>query len=215
MDKNIFIKIFIFSFLILLFGSCCRVKKTYYPKGNLESKIRYCKNKINGKAIWYYEATQKKRLEATYVNDTLHGEMIRYYYDGKVEDSKRFVKGSVEDTAFFYSKEGLLTHFYIYENSKKNGSFLYFYEDGQVQVKGNYKDNEYHGVWEYFDEEGFLVGEGEFDMGNGQLKRYNTQGNLVQVRYYKNSQPTGEEIKYDNKGRRVSNFHNNLDVVKE
>jgi len=32
-----------------------------------------------------------------------------------------------------------------------------FYENGQLERRGNYKEGEQDGVWEYFDEDGKLI----------------------------------------------------------
>jgi hypothetical protein len=56
--------------LTCLLSACCKVQKTYYPKEMLESEVPYCRQKIHGTAVWYYD-NGKKRMEAT---------MKRVYY---------------------------------------------------------------------------------------------------------------------------------------
>ena len=155
-----FTKILVFFLLPLLtIGGCCKVKTTYYPEGNIESEVRYCRQKTHGIAKWYFR-NGKVKLEISYKKGLLHGKMIRFYY---------------------------------------------FYEDGSVQIKGAYKEDQYNGLWQYFDSEGFLVGEGDFKMGEGILKRYNNIGKLVQTREYRQSKAVGRSVYYNEKGEIIEN----------
>jgi antitoxin component YwqK of YwqJK toxin-antitoxin module len=60
-------------------------------------------------------------------------------------------------------------------------------------------------LWQYFDSEGFLVGEGDFKMGEGILKRYNNIGKLVQTREYRQSKAVGRSVYYNEKGEIIEN----------
>ena len=47
----------------------------------------------------------------------------------------------------------------------KNGLHESFYKNGQLKFRGNYKDGEQHGLWEYFDESGNLTKTEEWEDG--------------------------------------------------
>jgi antitoxin component YwqK of YwqJK toxin-antitoxin module len=40
---------------------------------------------------------------------------------------------------------------------KKHGPYFYYYENGKLKIKGEYKDDEKSGTWTYYDEKGTLV----------------------------------------------------------
>ena len=42
------------------------------------------------------------------------------------------------------------------KNGMKNGEFVRFYENGQLQSKGNYKDGKPDGLWEFFNKDGSI-----------------------------------------------------------
>ena len=43
------------------------------------------------------------------------------------------------------------------KNGKRKGSWIKYYENGQLRVKENYKDGNPDGLWEYFNEDGSLT----------------------------------------------------------
>ena len=47
----------------------------------------------------------------------------------------------------------------------KDGLHESFYKNGQLKFRGNYKDGEQHGLWEYFDESGNLTKTEEWEDG--------------------------------------------------
>ena len=43
------------------------------------------------------------------------------------------------------------------ETVTRDGLYEEFHENGQLERRGNYKEGEQDGVWEYFDEDGKLI----------------------------------------------------------
>jgi TonB family protein len=70
--------------------------------------------------------------------DTLNGEWIRYYENGKIE-----IKGS-------------------YLNGKKHGEWTYFYKNGQIKQQGKYVLNNQSGKWLSYFENGEIKEELDF-----------------------------------------------------
>ena len=64
-----------------------------------------------------------------------------FYGNGNIHQRFTYKKGTPIDEDGFPSK----------------GLREYFYENGQLMLKGNYKNNESDGLWEVFDEEGNLT----------------------------------------------------------
>lgn len=193
-------QIFLFYVVLTCLSvACCKVQKTYYPKGMLESEVPYCWQKIHGTAIWYYD-NGEKRMEANYEKGLLHGAMIRYYRNEAIESIDTFRMGVQQGTSVAYYMEGTPKEIYHYRDGKRNGQFILYYENQQEQLIGYYDNEQYDSIWRYFDTQGYVVGEGFFKRGKGTLKRYDINGKLTQTIEFENSKRSGKEIYYDGEG---------------
>ena len=184
---------FLFFLGILLFTSCQRVEKNYYPNGVLESEIRYKRGKMDGVAIWYYQSG-KKSIEITYKDGLKEGIMLRFYRNGAKESVENYKNDSLHGVSLKYNENGVLASETLYENGKQNGEVKQYYPDGSFFLTGFYKNDLYDGKWTYFDAEGFMVGEGNFVEGNGILTGFDENESITRKVYYENNLIVKEEI---------------------
>ena len=189
-NRHLYI-LLIFSFL--LFASCGRVEKNYYPNGGLESEIPYKQGQLHGTAVWYYPHG-KKSLEITYKNGRKEGEMKRFFRNGTIETIENYKNDSLDGISLKYGENGVLLSEISYKNGKKDGIFKQYFSDGSLFITGKYTDDQYDGKWEYFDQEGFTVGEGNFIKGVGVLVGYDNSGNITKKVHYQNSILSKEEM---------------------
>lgn len=180
-------------FICFLFLSCGHVEKNYYTNGKIESEIPYKKGKMNGIAVWYYSHGQRS-LEIIYKDGVKNGTMTRFYRNGQKETVEHYKKDTLHGPSLQFNEKGGLMLECDYNNGKKDGIIKQYYSDGSLFMTGNYMDDQYDGTWEYFDEEGFKVGKGVFDKGEGILMGYDAMGNITRKVYYKNSIVIKEEI---------------------
>ncbi|MDR0603536.1 MAG: toxin-antitoxin system YwqK family antitoxin [Bacteroidales bacterium] len=185
-------------FLIL---SCRHVEKNYYENGKVESEIPYKNGKMNGVAVWYYLHGQRS-LEITYKDGAKDGTMTRFYRNGQKETVEQYKNDTLHGLSLKFNEKGSLTLECGYKNGKKDGIIKQYYSDGSLFMTGNYIDDQYDGTWGYFDEEGFKVGEGVFDKGEGILMGYDGMGHITRKVYYKNSIMFKEEI-YSKNGQQI------------
>jgi antitoxin component YwqK of YwqJK toxin-antitoxin module len=177
------------------------VVKNYYADGNLESVVPCKDGKLNGVAVWYY-SHGKKCLEITYKDGLKNGEMTRFYRNGQKETVEYYKNDSLNETSLKYNEKGVLISEIAYRDGKKNGVIKQYYPDGSLFLRGNYVNDQYDGTWEYFDVEGFKVGEGLFDKGDGILTGYDDMENITRKVYYKNSIMYKEEM-YSTKTKQI------------
>jgi antitoxin component YwqK of YwqJK toxin-antitoxin module len=77
----------------------------YGPSGRQSTKETYVKGKLNGMTTIYYvpEVKTDKTLAVAktmmYVNDTLEGDAIEYFENGKIKSKTKYVKGLKEGVA--------------------------------------------------------------------------------------------------------------------
>ena len=180
----------VFSFFLCL--SCTRVEKNYYANGRLEAEISYKYGKLNGKSFWYYQHGVKS-LEINYKSGLKEGEMIRYFRNGKIESIDNYTNDTLNGSSLKYHENGILASEYSYKNGKKDGIIKHYFSDGSLFFTGQYLDDQYDGHWEYFDEEEFKTGEGNFTKGTGILTVYDSKGNTIKRVHYINSVVCKEE----------------------
>jgi hypothetical protein len=70
-----------------------------------------------------------------------------------VSDSLFFEDGK----HYYYNEEGLIVNMYTYKKGKYNGTYVSYYDNGVVATKGNYRNHNEIGVWEYYSKSGKLI----------------------------------------------------------
>jgi len=77
-----------------------------------------------------------------------------------------------------------------FKDGKREGSFEFYWESGDLRTKGNFKDNQRHGFWISYFENGQLFFKGEYKNGNeeGYWEEYRKDGSVLRRRTgtYKN-----------------------------
>ena len=196
--RNIFLILIFSSFLCF---SCRHIDRNYYFDGNLESELPYKRGKLDGTAIWYYQHG-KKSLEIVYKNGLKEGKMMRFYRNGKIETIENYKNDMLEGISLKYEENGVLLSELSYKNGKKDGIIKQYFSDGSLFFTGQYSDDQYNGTWEYFDNEGFKVGEGNFVKGKGILIGYGSEDNIIKKVHYANSLIEKEEF-YSNNSHQI------------
>ena len=77
---------------------------------------------------------------------------------------------------------------YVTCDNLKNGTEVYYFENGDTSRVYNYQNNILNGLFEIYYENGNIKEEGEYSNGvkNGIFKSYFENGNLSEYRHYKN-----------------------------
>lgn len=70
----------------------------------------------------------------------------------------------------YYANGQLLADIPLNKFGQNEGTAAYYYQDGTLKTKGDFKNNLYAGKWENFDEKGKLI----------KINQYNSNGNLVE-----------------------------------
>lgn len=182
------------SALLLLTTSCTKTKEEYYPNGRIKSQIEYRFGKENGKMIYYDENYGTKTLEITMKKGKKEGKLTRYFANGNMETEATYKNDILEGKEIVYDIRGNKIVETTYLHGVKNGPYISWHEKDMIREKGNFLNDKFDSQWLYYDERGFLVGEGNFSKGNGILKSYDGNGNLSRQSNYKNNFKNGPEI---------------------
>ena len=123
-------------------GAITGVWKSYYKSGNIKNSVNYEDGKVNGDAYFWYDKKPKVKIaEATFEDDLMTGFYYEYYNTGTQ-------KAKIE-----------------YDEGEADGDAEFYYPNGKLKIEAEYKDNEKHGKWIYFDEKGKKIGKEKWKKG--------------------------------------------------
>lgn len=103
----------------------------FYRNGNLYALIPFIEGKINGVAA-YYDAGGNKRMEASYKEGVLEGDMVLYGSLGHVSKVIPHKGGKKQGIAKSYYPGGALLKTEPYLNNLLEGNVTQYYENGKV-----------------------------------------------------------------------------------
>lgn len=108
----------------------------------------------------------------------------------------------------YYDKERIHIKqlYHVKQNSKKTlleGEFTSFYQNGNVQIKGFYRNNQPEQEWSYFYESGKLRSKGSYQEGKKKDKWlfYYENQNLQSEGFFENDQKQGKWLNYYENGK--------------
>lgn len=186
----------------------------YHPNGVLKQKMRA---DSTGKILEeFYESGQLAWREQFDPTGELHGEHVKWYPNGQLEEKIYFEHGKEQGMANWYHENGQLALEIYLENGLREGLFKSYYESGVLSAEGQYKNNlsvapfiEYYenqqvqmylphtqgnrdGTARWFYEDGTIrtISEYEVRDGQGYLKEssfYNKQGILESYQSHSNT----------------------------
>jgi len=109
-----------------------------------------------------------------------------------------------EGKSFSYFEDGAILEEAYYQNGILEKERKLYFENGQVQAKENYENNQFKGLYQAFYENGQLELEGYYTNGemNNDWKRYYETGELMEVVTFKSNEENGPFIEYYKNGHK-------------
>ena len=193
-----FLLVLVLAILFFLLA-CNRTDIQYWDNGNLKSEIHYKNGKINGLAIWYYE-NGKKYYEANYIDEKLEGPLTTWHSNGYLKSREVYRNDMLNGKSIQYNTQGIKTEEVFFVNDTMHGEYRAWYDDRTKRIEGQYIYGMMDGRWFYWDQYGYLVGEGDFQKGTGVQKKYNFDGTLQGKLFFLNNEKHGKEVYYDSDG---------------
>ncbi len=175
---------------------------------------------IDYKVIDYYGDSRQIYQEVTYVHffdggPCISGPFKTYYQNGRLKeegmtselsqdkhqlpDESEYHWGGVEENDgwddIMYNHPPIDEDVFLQEKIKSglHGTYRMYYENGQLEEEGTYKDGERDGLWKLYYENGQLFKEGTLKKGerHGPYKNYFDNGELWEEGTYKNGKQDG------------------------
>lgn len=202
---------------------------TFYNEGQKYLTINYRNGKKEGEQIQY---TGREYTVTRWHEDTIKGSVLTYDTAGWLEKSIPYVDGKPNGMAKEYNKDGLVivvTKYYhgvmsrserinrTDKNGNKQGSWKYFWDNGNLRLEASYLNNKKHGFFKYYDENGnFLYVEkytnDKLDEDAKETKQldkrmaYHSNGQPSIIATYYNDKPEGIRREFDTAGKIVKGY---------
>lgn len=199
--------------------------------GDTTEKINYLYGKKNG----YYFRFKKDPAEGLYIwskelyaGDIKEGTAYYYYPDGKIQQVIIYDGGKKEGISKEYDRNGTIITIYEYNNDflvsrerinrsdqkgLKQGVWKEYYPDGIVKSEKNYKDDQLHGYYKEYDNQGKLTVTMLYESGSVVKSKvedepdieienkYDQNGKVIYSGPYRNKVPVGIHREYTSEGK--------------
>lgn len=128
----------------------------FFGTGRMAKKYKYVNGKIHGECIDYHKNGQMSKT-CNYVKGVLHGEWKMGYENGEIMKTCNYVNGIRSGECKEYYTNGIEKAIYTYVEDEIEGECIDFYESGKLLSKSNYdKDRLLQGIYQKWYENGQL-----------------------------------------------------------
>ncbi|WP_314243468.1 hypothetical protein [Empedobacter tilapiae] len=214
----------------------------YYSNGNIKYKANYKNNLKNGDYRAYFPNNEISQF-ATFLNGKFEGDAVSFYAKNLIELQNQYSNGIINGNYLFNNYYGNPIYKGVARNGFQNGNcFEYFNESNKLlnktdNLKKDYNkiDGVYHGKYKQYNNNDDLIIDFNFD--NDILKsgiisevyldfKINIQlvndienwnfiinNKTLAKAFYKNDQPYGDWIIYDNDGKKIIETIKNSDLI--
>ena len=145
-----------------------------YKESGILNEIKYWKDKrlINTQKaisiddlIYMHDIYVLRKIKRLPVSKEI---ILRDYgFTGEVfgDTNGKFINGKKNGTFRFYNENGQLISKSNFKDGLQDGDFFSFYDNGSVEIKGFYKDDRPHGEWRYYSLFNILERKVQFENG--------------------------------------------------
>ncbi len=171
----------------------------YFEDGTLNERSNFKKGVVVG-LLEEYRPDKTLAVKKEFDTDgNLTGIYTEYYRTGEKFVEYDYKNGNI--TAYrFFDKQGKI----IGEGKRKfsNFDFVGLHENGQINAKGIYGNKLHQGKWEFYNKNGILISEKNFNEGNyeGKTTTYHNNGAVKSKEFYKDDKDWGLYEKFNASG---------------
>lgn len=179
----------IIIFLVLLFLSC-GAKKEIYENGNLKAKGRVSNDLKNGMWKQFYENGEIFQI-GKYLNGKKTGEWKIFHQNGQLRQIGKFNSGKQVGEWNFYHPNGNREGIGTLIDGKRNGIWKWYHTNGSLYTEREWYNGRLIKIISCYDGQGNVMDKGTFKEGDGTMKLYDIDGDLLDTINYAN----GEYVK--------------------
>lgn len=140
-------------------------KEVYFPSGALKEKLRFVDGLRDDSSFSYYESGEKFGL-LIYKDGLLNGCAYSWYEDGSLKSIFHFNNHRIVDRANYFPNGQIMNDLEYGSDGFLNHG-IYYFENGNIRSCGWWNHNEKIGIWQNYDENGFLIKEVDYSLITG------------------------------------------------
>lgn len=167
-------------------GSGIEMEKILHQNG--KTKFEIITDSIDGLRKTYlvnYDTTGKTIEKGEIVNGKYNGKIVWYYKNGNPSIDGYYLDIFPYGNWMEYYEDGILKARYSFVSGLKDGIYEYYYPNGNIWTKKEYKKGKLIKVLELKSKNGDNLDIGSFSDGNGLLNVYNEQSIVIKTANYK------------------------------
>ena len=170
------------------------VWRNYSSTGSITSLEEFKNGKKNGSLLKFGPGTMIS-VDATYKDDSLHGQKTTYGTNNKIKSVENYVNGILHGNRKAYYDDGKLQEEATFKNGKKDGKAIWYLQNGQPSVEYTYSDGVLNGSAKEYNPKGAILREGKFvnDSEEGEWILHE-DSNVTKKVIYKNGEITKSSI---------------------
>jgi antitoxin component YwqK of YwqJK toxin-antitoxin module len=157
--KNLIIVLLVLNFIGCI--NMARKKKTteieHYENGQIKEIRKYLNGKRDGLWIGFYENGDTMYYQ-TYKDGLENGDDVFYYRKGGGSKKRYKYEKVIGETKYWY-KNGQLSFQATYDSIFEgfHGNYITWYQNGNVEMEGQYYHGNEVGNWNFYDSTGILI----------------------------------------------------------
>jgi antitoxin component YwqK of YwqJK toxin-antitoxin module len=167
------------------------LKQGYWEKlnpstGRVAYRGTFKDNKPVGTFKYYYEEIDTIRTMMQFTSRPGVAYATMYFMTGKMQAKGKYVNEKKDSTWNFYDEAGQLLSQETYKDGKRNGKSVVFYQNGDISEERSYKMDVEDGVFKQYFEGKKVKGEGTYENGKlvGKNAYYYPNGTSAAIGYY-------------------------------
>jgi antitoxin component YwqK of YwqJK toxin-antitoxin module len=163
----------------------------YYENGGLQARLLFEPDGTSSYALLYYK-NGKIAAEGMYVNQ-VKDSVWTYYseFDGSVRIREPYLEGKLEGVVRSYYPNGTVSEELEWKQNEKHGEWNQFYENGAPRLTGHFEEGKLEGPYEIYYADGTLKIKGTYvnDRSDGTWTFYDESGKEIYALDYVNGTP--------------------------
>ena len=180
----------IFFLILIVIFSSCSTSKEYYENGMIEKTGKISNGQKNGKWKYYFK-NGNFQGGGKYINGKRTGLWKWFHNNGELEQIGEFLNNEQNGEWKFYHDNGNQAGVGTLIHGKRIGKWTWYHTNGELYTEREWNDGKLTRIISCNDGQGKELDKGTFNNGNGTMKLYDIDGNLLETIRYEN----GEYIK--------------------
>lgn len=126
----------------------------FYPGGKKAAEGWHVEQKKDSVWTYYSQFDGSIRIREPYVNGMLHGIVTLYYSSGEISEKVSWEEQKKQGAWIQYFNTGQVRLKSAFKDDQLSGPYEVFYPDGTLKVRGANVENKSNGTWTFYDETG-------------------------------------------------------------